>query len=554
MLSPLPDTELRYPALPYNPVRRAASFTQRTAAGEIFLKRPNPTHDVENLIEDWKQALRERSPGSVADNQKLLHLTDLVNTAFVLGRVCRDFDVILAREDVDKIYKDLLMEEGFWDQPVVFIDGVIEGLMRVGIVAHRNALPENPRLRRTVLLDKMLNDAPSLWRHIWDNRRLIRCHTRTDHQYPEEIEPGQKAYTDPMTLLAIQYQQLYSAKFGPNHNAPLDSFIPHVSLYLWAHVSAAKDEPGHDDYAHRPVVAILREISDASENGQERLDFLNEVVPVIGADALVSRWHQLFEGVKAGRIDPKHFLEVGNLMQSLVRNRDVVHSWSQRNMFALSVQMSTSLDLPVPERQTVWITLAGVALLLGDTAHIMLEQDEFNACIRAEDYVAHLANGIYLADGRPAVTDMLNLLNEAIDWIGGAIMASNKSATRRYFGKEYEKSARGAMRHEWYPGLLALRSLKQRLNEPTTETKGATGVITQWYMVGNMLLGINEAKERKRHEQEAPRRCSRMACAYHRRVPEQATGIEMKTCKGCGEVKYCGRECQVKCVQCDTRS
>ena len=40
---------------------------------------------------------------------------------------------------------------------------------------------------------------------------------------------------------------------------------------------------------------------------------------------------------------------------------------------------------------------------LGDTAQ-KLSQPAISACIHAEDYVAHMTNGIYLADGRPAIT------------------------------------------------------------------------------------------------------------------------------------------------------
>ena len=92
-----------------------------------------------------------------------------------------------------------------------FVDGVVEGLMRVGMVA-LHAMQRNPVFRATLLVDKMLSDAPLLWRHIWDHRKLIPPRTRSEHQYPKEIVPGKKDYSDPLTLLAIQYQQLYSAK------------------------------------------------------------------------------------------------------------------------------------------------------------------------------------------------------------------------------------------------------------------------------------------------------------------------------------------------------
>ena len=140
---------------------------------------------------------------------------------------------------------------------------------------------------------------------------------------------------------------------------------------------------------------------------------------------------------------------------------------------------------------------------------------------------------------------MLELLGDAVSRVGVAISESLNTAIRQIPAKQYETQLRAAMRHEWWPGLQALRALRHRL-KGGPEAIGAENAAMQWYMLGHTFLRLNEEKERKRHEREASRRCSRMACTYHRRVPDQAAGIEMKACTGCREVRYCGRDCQMK--------
>ena len=67
-----------------------------------------------------------------------------------------------------------------------------------------------------------------------------------------------------------------------------------------------------------------------------------------------------------------------------------------------------------------------------------------------------------------------------------------------------------------------------------------------WSTFGE-ALGLDPAEERERHQKAARNRCSWSECQYYREKPDN---VGLSTCKGCGEVRYCGRECQRKYVDC----
>ncbi|KZV73037.1 hypothetical protein PENSPDRAFT_324621 [Peniophora sp. CONT] len=96
-----------------------------------------------------------------------------------------------------------------------------------------------------------------------------------------------------------------------------------------------------------------------------------------------------------------------------------------------------------------------------------------------------------------------------------------------------------AARVDWWPSLRALQTVKYRAMR-TPQRKYYDRVLSAWTELGR-VLGLDAEKERKRHEHEAAQRCTWFACPDHRSTPSMGT---LKACKGCGEVRYCGRECQ----------
>ena len=99
-------------------------------------------------------------------------------------------------------------------------------------------------------------------------------------------------------------------------------------------------------------------------------------------------------------------------------------------------------------------------------------------------------------------------------------------------------------REIWWPTLRLLQELKTHSASLTNEQ--LTLLIGKWTALG-AALNLDIAIERQRHEREARRRCAWHECQFHRvSVPE---GIELKTCSGCHDARYCGRRCQRRYVK-----
>ena len=95
---------------------------------------------------------------------------------------------------------------------------------------------------------------------------------------------------------------------------------------------------------------------------------------------------------------------------------------------------------------------------------------------------------------------------------------------------------------EWWPSLRALQTALYR-SASSPKHVIFRDVARQWTALGT-LLDLDEEDECRRHQREAAHRCSWYACAYHRAPPGPT--ITLKKCAGCGENRYCSRECQNK--------
>lgn len=125
------------------------------------------------------------------------------------------------------------------------------------------------------------------------------------------------------------------------------------------------------------------------------------------------------------------------------------------------------------------------------------------------------------------------------------ILLTRVSAT---VGRPFLESMKRAARETWWPTLRSIQKAA-RLTPAIADRTVNLEIMRQWLDLG-IEMGLNEEKERKRHEREAVRRCAWAGCKWHWSSPDDS--IKLKKCRGCGEVSYCGRECQKTCV-CSSR-
>ena len=84
--------------------------------------------------------------------------------------------------------------------------------------------------------------------------------------------------------------------------------------------------------------------------------------------------------------------------------------------------------------------------------------------------------------------------------------------------------------------LVEWLSMLERL-QLAASTQLHKSFMKQWVALGT-ALGLDVTKERQRRERT---RCSWLGCRYH---TENLSEDKLKACAGCGETRYCGRDCQ----------
>ncbi|KAI0311235.1 hypothetical protein OF83DRAFT_775161 [Amylostereum chailletii] len=106
--------------------------------------------------------------------------------------------------------------------------------------------------------------------------------------------------------------------------------------------------------------------------------------------------------------------------------------------------------------------------------------------------------------------------------------------------KEVLSALRRDLRRDWFPVLDAGWDL------PQTWKKEHNRAWMAWIELG-IKAGLKEPVERERFhrnadlaKKDARAHCAWRRCVYHR---TESTST-MRTCAGCGEVRYCGKECQ----------
>ncbi|KZV63479.1 hypothetical protein PENSPDRAFT_757914 [Peniophora sp. CONT] len=91
---------------------------------------------------------------------------------------------------------------------------------------------------------------------------------------------------------------------------------------------------------------------------------------------------------------------------------------------------------------------------------------------------------------------------------------------------------RHALSCEWYPTLMLLRTAKSSLDRDTN-------ALVSWKKLG-AVMGLDEKVEQKLFTKREGKCCSLVVCRYH--TAEPPTGL--RTCAGCGEVRYHSKACQ----------
>lgn len=107
---------------------------------------------------------------------------------------------------------------------------------------------------------------------------------------------------------------------------------------------------------------------------------------------------------------------------------------------------------------------------------------------------------------------------------------------------EYMRSLKRRSKPLWWPSLHRLQlavPILQRYEDDTSSP--IADLLERWTEFG-AALGLDAAKEREIHEGEVQWRCW-WRCCEHRDAKDVPN--KLLQCSGCGEARYCSKECQL---------
>lgn len=110
---------------------------------------------------------------------------------------------------------------------------------------------------------------------------------------------------------------------------------------------------------------------------------------------------------------------------------------------------------------------------------------------------------------------------------------------------EYMLSLKLRAASYWWPSLRRLQMAAPTIEKQQLSAKSrcrpVSALLDRWIAFG-ALLGLDMDEERRRHGQDQQRRCWWRGCQYQPTV--DGTTVKLLQCAGCGEARYCNKECQ----------
>lgn len=105
------------------------------------------------------------------------------------------------------------------------------------------------------------------------------------------------------------------------------------------------------------------------------------------------------------------------------------------------------------------------------------------------------------------------------------------------------KAMRNSLRQAWYATLHALRAERRESAHWKGSNQPKIIELEQAWVALGEGVSLNEDAERRDYERKVKKFamvCGWRACPYHIEKPTTT----LMTCKGCGQARYCSRECQ----------
>ncbi|KZV63748.1 hypothetical protein PENSPDRAFT_200132 [Peniophora sp. CONT] len=331
-------------------------------------------------------------------------------------------------------------------------------------------------------------------------------------------------------------QALYhlSSTYQIIHNGPagLETYIPHLGLYCWMQYSSPHDLQEWSLFG--PVDIIFDpNRTRVCMSQATRYEFIKTVILlVLSFEAVIERFKRVLAWKKDLEENGDAMMVLGVMSQLLDHpiSRPLLQKYEVLHSVADMIQRhSRKGGYKIGERWSEWQpALAFLTYATEDLHEAVSKGDTTEITVRGEDVVSMLARGTdMLAEGKGQGSFFLvqNLLKEY------SLLLTQWSL--RELAPELVSGLIRGMRKEWVPTLKILRATRIL---DKSGNRDWNGLVDAWTALGRNL-GLEERKEVQRLD--GRKHCSWRDCKYN---VEEAS--RLSTCQGCGETRYCSRECQ----------
>ncbi|KAI0321597.1 hypothetical protein OF83DRAFT_251498 [Amylostereum chailletii] len=419
-----------------------------------------------------------------------------------------------------KFFQEIIMDPAFFKGPPHYVAQIMAawgGMLRLSLL-------DSNRRRSEKLAEMLIDEALPVWGTLWQRR--------------EEIETARGASLAEhwIVLECVAILNTQFADFHQSRNrlkAMFETKIPHMGLYLWFHL---RGYPKADT-----VDRVLGPVRSMLENAATALHvfaFLKvAVVDVLGGEPAIKRL--LADIDEPSRVN----YHLGNrivLMGQFSRHPEMGRHFGRLRVFH-SIANSIRRQRRIGVREDQWVVWLFAATFLEFVVTGLPMYSEIDQGTRqpleGEDVAFLMARGANLcASGTVGKTPCnpsicANLVKTFIKFVPDSDMYPGDIS-------QLNGSMKKALRNEWYPTLRRLRDARQI---PHRSAPAYLELVDAWSQFGTHL-GIDEFVERDRLARDVAHMCAWHECEFHTTKSMET----MHTCRGCGETRYCGRECQTR--------
>ncbi|VDB87105.1 unnamed protein product [Peniophora sp. CBMAI 1063] len=448
---------------------------------------------------------------------------------------------------VIETYIDLVKDKHFWTWDVQWRAVVLEILAVVVTFAQTDPAAQ----------ERIYGTTGDFFGHLWSLRTTIKL-----------SDPGaqHQSTIDDTTMLATVVDAYYDIYRVRNRSPDHDTHIHHVHFLIWI---LSREDGSIPNIPLNPLwttslysargsdLTAMKEVEDRVSSFVDVLEdpslydvrdrFFREcILDVIGVNRVIDACEadlrdllshtdcQCESHIADLRVLARHVLGA-NMFLPTLHKRDLLGYALDilRNLFATGFYPPMCTNL----------CLFCFQLVIHYYAYHLLSGLKAAMPFQYPDFIDLLVAGVELAAGGCSSYVSRGDLHVVLVEITGMVMRQIERDTIECRGQlpEYVASLRlrAASPSGWYPSLQRLTVAAPKIEEK--ELNGyapVSDVIECWAKFG-AFIGLDAAEERKRYERGKQDHCNWHKC----RKPSDGA-LDLRKCAGCGEARYCSRECQ----------